>query len=212
MIPRIFDGKTAAIIAGGPSLIGVDWDRFRYANTIAINRAYENLPFARVLWWGDAPFFRRHQERLHDHACHYKGTFSDGYMRDELPLWVTTYRSTGREGFDPDPTCLRNGNNSAYATMNLAVHMGVARIVLFGVDMKYGPNGESHYHGGHGTVHQESTLEANMRPLFAGLVKPLAKRGVEVINASPDSALDIWPRVTVEEGIEFLWRQNPDTC
>lgn len=204
VIPKIFEGRTVAIIAGGPSLKALRWSRLERATTVAINRAHEVLPFASLLWWGDAPFFRPNVDALHAHPCYYKATMRQGYQKGEIPPWVFSYECTGREGFDPDPNCIRSGNNSAYAAMHVVAHQNPARIVLFGVDMQHGPGGETHWHSGHGIVHEEYTLTEKMRPLFAGLVKPLAHRGIEVINASPESALNCWPRCSIDEGVEIV--------
>lgn len=211
-IPRIFEGRTVCIVAGGPSLAGFRWGDLTLANVIAINRAYEVLPFAKMLWWGDASFFRQHKTGLWSHGCYYKATFKHGYGQDEIPEWVTTYRVSGREGFDPDPACMRTGNNSTYAAMHLCAHLGAKRIVLFGVDMKWSGD-RTHWHDGYGTAPIPGMLEDKMRPLFAGLVQPLAERGIEVINASPDSALDLWPRCSLSDGVRFAneesARRNP---
>ncbi len=98
--------------------------------------------------------------------------------------------------------------NSTYAAIHLAAHLGAARIVLLGVDMRYGPAGESHFHGGHGLIHSEATLTELMLPHFEPLVKPLQQRGITVVNASPDSALRCWPRCSIDEGL--AWISEPE--
>ena len=47
---------------------------------------------------------------------------------------IPEFTNTGEEGLELDPTGLRNGQNSAYAAINLAVHMGARTVVLLGVD------------------------------------------------------------------------------
>lgn len=202
MIPPIFASASVYIIAGGPSLADFDFRRLAGRSTIAINRAHEALGSATLLWWSDPNFWRKHREALLAHPAPWKATGALN-RRDlvDYPPEIVTYRFTGIEGFDPDPLCLRTGNNSAYAAMHLAAHLGARRIVLLGVDMQHGPNGETHWHGGHGLLHQERTLTEKMLPLFAGLVAPLAERGIEVMNANPDSALALWPRCTIDEAL-----------
>jgi hypothetical protein len=204
-IPRIFEGQSVAIVAGGPSLRGFDWERLRGVPAIAINRAYEMMPFAPVLWWSDSRFWRQHKAALERHAAIWKATCFTNYLEeDAVPSWVTQYRMTETAGFDPDPRYLRSGNNSAFAAICLAAHLGAARLVLLGVDMRHGPAGETHYHGGHGLPHSEDTLTTFMLPFFETLAAPLAALGIEVINASPDSALTVWPRCSIEEGLQCL--------
>lgn len=204
-IPPIFEGQAVALVAGGPSLRGFDFERLRGFPVIAINRALEVLPFAHVLWWTDASFWRRRRDAIMAHRAIWKATCQTHYHEtDALPESVIQYRFTGHQGFDEDPRCLRSGNNSTYAAMHLLAHQRPARIVLFGVDMQHGPAGETHFHDGHGLPHTESTLTNLMLPYFEGLVAPLAARGIEVINASPQSALRLWPRCSIDEGLACL--------
>lgn len=207
-IPRIFDGETVFVCASGPSLIGFDYSRLAGRNVIAINREHEVIPTAQVLWWSDARYWRGEiegrptRDSLMGHAAPYKATCQMDYRpTDELPPEIIEYRFTGTRGFDPDPRCLRSGNNGAYAATHLAAHLGAKRIVLLGVDMRYGAKGQSHRHTGHGMMHAEATLTTLMLPHFRTLAEPLAERGVEVINASPDSALTIWPRCSIDQGL-----------
>lgn len=203
-IPRIFEGQAVAIVAGGPSLRGFDWEQLRGVPAIAINRAYEVMPFAPVLWWSDVRFWQQHQGGIERHTAIWKATCQVGYQAIELPSWVTQYRFTETGGFDPDPKNLRSGNNSAYAAIHLAAHLGAARQVLLGVDMRHGPAGETHFHDGHGLPHLQENMANYMLPFFDTLAPPLAALEIEVINASEQSALKIWPRCSIEEGLKCL--------
>lgn len=202
MIARIFEGETVFIVAGGPSLRGFDFTRLDGRNVIAINRAFEYLPKAEVLWWSDARFWRHHRDDIVVHSARWKATGNVGYVpSDFLPSWVVQYHFSGHGGFDENPKNLRTGNNSAFASIHLAAHLGAKIIVLLGVDMRHGPTGETHFHEGHGVMHLEETMTNLMIPYFETLVKPLAALGIQVINASPNSALEVWPRVTIDEGL-----------
>ena len=50
--PRVHDGDWSGercfIVGGGPSLRGFDWGRLRGERVIAVNRAFEQLPFADI--------------------------------------------------------------------------------------------------------------------------------------------------------------------
>lgn len=202
MIPPIFAGQPAIIIAGGPSLVGFDWRQLKGLNTIAVNRAYEVVPDAKMLWWTDAAFFRWHREALLAHAAPVKATVDLCYLPGEIPPEVHAYRQTGARGFDPTPGCVRHGNNATYAAMHVAAgDCQAAALILLGVDMKYSADRRSHWHKGHGVEHFEKCFASVMLPFFPFLVSPLAERNVQVVNASPDSALRLWPRCTIQEGL-----------
>lgn len=197
-----FDGAEVFVVAGGPSLRGFDWRRLDGRRVIAINRAYEVLPGAEALWWSDARFFRNHRAGLMAHGAALKATFAYLYEDDELPKGVLRYKLSGQQGFDPDQNALRSGNNSTYAAIHLAAHLGARRIVILGLDMKHGPSGETHWHDGHkGLLNPAHVMESAMLPLFSGLVGPLEQRGIEVVNANPGSALEVWPRIAVDQAL-----------
>lgn len=201
MIPRIFDGQPCIIVAGGPSLWGFDFGRLAGLNVIAINRAYEVVPGAQVLWWSDCTFFLRHRKALEAHRAPYKASARYDYPDSVQAPWVNFYRFTGHLGFDHDPANLRHGNNSAYAAMHLAVHLGAAAQILLGVDMAAPAGKRTHFHDGHGHPLPDETLKQVMLPHFASLAPPLVQMGITVLNASPDSALRVWPRCSIDKGL-----------
>lgn len=207
MIPRIFENQPVLVVAGGPSLIGFDFNRLAGRNVIAINRAYEYLPGATVLWWSDGLFWLRHKEALLAHAAPWKATCQLDYPEMHLPAVIHHYVFSGLQGFDPRPGFLRHGNNSSYAAMHLAAHLGASTLILLGVDMNHGPKtkehpaGQSHFHGGHGHTHFESSLKTLMLPYFKSLAPGLAERRIAVINASEASALRVWPLCSIEQGL-----------
>jgi hypothetical protein len=93
------------------------------------------------------------------------------------------------------------GGNSGFHALNLAVQFGAARIVLVGFDLTLA--GGLHWHGRHPPRLNNPTGKLLMRwadildaqaPLLAGL-------GVEVVNASPISALAAYPKVSLEEAL-----------
>jgi len=203
VIPLIFDAKTVWIIAGGPSLSGLDFTRLTGKPTIAINRAHERLPDATLLWWSDVIFWRRHCDALLAHAAPYKATALHDYPAEDFPPEdvVHRYKFTGCTGFDEDLGQIRHGNNSTYAAMHLAVHLGAKKLVLLGCDMRHTKDGRTHWHDGYPAPAQPETLAQLMLPHFKTLAPALAARGVEVLNASPDSALVVWARCSIEEGL-----------
>jgi hypothetical protein len=96
----------------------------------------------------------------------------------------------GCEGFDDNPENLRTGHNSGYQAVHLAVHAGVNRILLCGMDM----------HGGHWHKEHKLPLRTNSEAFFerclqcfSKLAPELKRRGVEVVNCTPGSKLKCFP-------------------
>lgn len=203
-----FQGHTVFVVGGGASLSGFRWDRLAGRYVCAINRAYEVIPGAQMLYWSDAIFFRPHRDAIMAHGAPLKAALDWGYEKGELPADIVRFRKSetgdGRCGFDPDPSRLFTFNNSAGAALHVLAHMRPSRIVLLGVDMRHGSDGRTHWHSGHNRYVAEETLTNLMLPHFEALRDPMAERGIEVLNAiNPDipSALEVWPKITIEEAM-----------
>lgn len=208
LIPPIFkDSECVYIVGGGPSLKGFDFERLRNKEVVAINKSYEVCPFAKLLWWTDDRFGRIHYEALTSHPAPWKAAGRTKVVRFEYPknAQFHFYRFTGLQGFEDKPWGLRHGNNGGYASLHLAVKLGAKNVILLGYDMKHEANGQTHWHGGHvderGTKipHREKSMITNMVPYFGSLKEELDKRGVQVVNACPDSNITIWPKISLDE-------------
>jgi hypothetical protein len=157
---------------------------------IAINDAFKIFPRADVLYFCDVDWWKKNrlsvQERFLGKVI---------VTMNHVLSGVKTLRETGALGLETDPGGIRHGNNSGYAAINLAYHFGAKRIVLLGYDMRV-PNGKTHWHdrdNGRDAQDFDHVLRNEMLPCFRYLHDPLKAAGVEVINATPNSALTLWP-------------------
>ena len=91
-----------------------------------------------------------------------------------------------------NPNVLHFTRNSPYVSVCLAIHMGVARIGLIGVDLT-----NDHFFGATG-VHPLAGSLNQIDAEYARLRDACAARGVEVVNLSPTSRLTSLPRVSLE--------------
>lgn len=89
--------------------------------------------------------------------------------------------------------------NSGAGALSLAVYYGAERVILLGCDCKYAPDGKRHWHGNH----DKRLGNAVSVPKFYGQYQELARVffRVSIINCSPDSAIDFWPKMTIEEAL-----------
>lgn len=94
------------------------------------------------------------------------------------------------------------GHNSGFHALNLAAQFGARRIVLVGYDASVAHG--VHWHGKHERMGNPvaSTCEKWRRALD-GVAPQLAALGVEVLNASPISALTAYPKCTLEESLAW---------
>jgi hypothetical protein len=100
-------------------------------------------------------------------------------------------------GLAKERNALRTGQNSGYQSLGLGIAAGGTRHVLCGYDMKFRP-GLSHWHGGHhfNRMSDDGSYRHNFTKHFRDMKLPA---GVEVLNASPDSALACYPFVRLED-------------
>lgn len=85
--------------------------------------------------------------------------------------------------------------------MNIAAHlMGFqGRIVLMGADGKAAKD-RSHHHKPHPWPVRPGCWDVQRRDL-AEFAPQLKERGVEVLNASPGSAWNVWPIISHDEAL-----------
>ena len=211
-VPPAWKGETCVILAGGPSLNDVDLSPLWRTRVIAINDSWRQYPLADVFYFCD-PQWWLDQELLNLNSLSRKG-YVTSFEEIKGRFWVSGsepfendariqfLKLTGQTGLETNPTGLRHGSNSGYQAANLAYHFGVKKIILLGYDMRV-VNGRTHWHSERREPAEQFavTLSHSMLPLFETLRAPLQEAGVEVINATPDSALKVWPYVPLEEAL-----------
>lgn len=207
-VPRDWEGETAVLLAGGPSLRGFNAQCLGTGvRVITINDSWRLCPWADAFYFCDEPWWKDQLRRnivATDGRLHFwdlrrgpwiKGgepTISDPHVRI-LPF-------SGQVGLEKNPGMLRHGSNSGYAAINLAYHFGAKKIILLGYDMHV-VGARSNWHEGDRppAAQYQQTLARSMLPLFDTLVAPLKEAGVEVVNATPGTALTCWRLGALEE-------------
>lgn len=195
------DHTEAFIVGGGPSLMRFNWMALNNKFVVAVNRAYEVLPNAQIVYFTDPDFYNDHKAKMYNHAGelvrgHLPGkAFNDPKVR-EIVL-------SGANGLDMRSGFLKHGSNSVYAAINLMVQIGFKKIYLLGVDMKW-QGQKTHWHTGHKRQDPEAVY-TKMITAFKTMVKPLKELKVEVINLNPDSSLEVFPKIPAENILGKCW-------
>ena len=197
---RIWEGETAVVIGSGPSLTKQDREHTKgRARVIALNREWRWTPWADILYVCDGKYFFLQDADGHDALTHFNGhvVTQDYRAVAERPRlkWVEV---SGREGLSTTPGFVRSGRTSAHQAINLACQLGVVRVLLLGIDLKFAPDGRQHHYPEPKMGLKSEALEIMAR-YFPSLVEPLNEFGVEVVNCSPSSALDLFPKARIQE-------------
>lgn len=95
------------------------------------------------------------------------------------------------------------GGNSGFGALNLAVQFGCKRIILVGYDMRLDKG--VHWHGLHPNLHNPNDRNvARWRRVTDEAAITLRTLGVQVLNASPISALTAYEKVPYAEALNQL--------
>lgn len=92
-----------------------------------------------------------------------------------------------------------SGGNSGFQALNLAVQFGAKRILLIGYDMHIG--GGLHWYGPNKWQDANNPNESIFKrwiDAFHGAASPLKSMGIEVINCSMSSAIQCFPKKSIE--------------
>lgn len=187
------------VIASGASAPAAVASLPRRVTTLAVNRGFELAPWADALYAADASFWERYPAalefpRLKCSAMAQKLKPGHGVER------VGIFRvADGRDRPIREPIgTVAGGGNSGFQAVNLAAQFGARRIVLIGFDM-----GGTHWHGDHAAPlrnPRQSTL-AEWRQTMDEAAPVYAEWNVEVLNASPISALTAYRKVSVRDAL-----------
>ena len=206
-MPKIWKDNTAFILGGGPTLATVDFDLIKDRRIIAVNNAYGDpvlnakgktvgyLPrsWVDVCFFGDARWYGWHKRDLFGFpgliiTCRQELYREDGQVR-------ATMRGRS-EGLDPRPDRLAWNRSSGGAAIDLAFHFGVKRIVLLGYDMRR-VDDRANWHEDHPAPHK-NPYDRFLDP-FPAIARDAAEFGLEIINATPNSAIKLFRFMTLEE-------------
>lgn len=193
-------GQTVVILGGGPSLTQAQIEACRgRARVIAINTAYLAAPWADLLYFCDSKWWSWHQARLPFRTFAGIVAALDSELRDKPECASIRFLQNmgAGPGLYDQPDGVFNGRNSGYQAINLAAHARPRRLILLGFDMR-AIDSRTHWHDEHKVKDPISVYTDTMLPNFPTLVAPLAQRGIEIVNATPGSALTCFPMQPLE--------------
>lgn len=175
-------------MGGGPSLKGLNVEALRGRKVIAVNSSFAAAPFADFLFFGDSRWWHLNSGAALKRIASRVVTNSPT-VRDPRVLLMRKTRPP--PGIVDERDSLAMQYTSMQAAMNLAVHLGAARLVLLGLDGQPAPDGATHHHPPHPWPQRSNCWDMQAGSLRT-TVKPLLKRGIDVVNANPGSAYSWW--------------------
>lgn len=199
--PPLWEGATAFILGGGPSLHDVDLSLIKDEKIIGVNESYTFGNFVDFTFIGNNKYYIRHKHKFADYTGHVVCAGGKSYHD---PNVLTVYKSNsvctmqkGRIGMK---------NNSGIGAINLAMQLGVSEIVLLGFDM--GLKNGMNWHNNNITTNilkkqiTERYYEGVRKTMCERVVDIVYRANIDVYNCTPETALDCFPVMSLDEYFE----------
>lgn len=223
MIKKRFEGNTALLIATGPSINDVTYEKIIWAvkrgiYVITINNAYQKFNFTHIHvacndnWWR---YYLGNDPLLKNLTCFKWTRYKD--IAEKYGIYYIN--SIEKTGLSRDPSLVHINNGSGPMAINIATLSGFKKIILLGHDMKFDENYNGrkkevgstprHFFGEYPKEMQhwpsvkiglsEPGVLDGLIEKYQLMIPDLEDLGVEVVNCTPGSALKCFRQSTLEE-------------
>lgn len=202
--------RTIVCIGTGPSLTAeqVDTARAKGFTLYACNNAIQLAPDAALLYAVNLAWWDHYWGDVRDLPCEKWTTNITAAVKYDIN-WI---EERNRHGLSEDPAYIHHGHGSGYSLVSMAYRNGAERIVLLGYDLKYAPdyNGRAkhvgstprHFFGEYPedmqhwpSVRVQGGVHTELLDLYASIH---AQGLVQVVNCTPDSALECFEKVPID--------------
>ncbi|MEY9638731.1 hypothetical protein ABIF66_006985 [Bradyrhizobium japonicum] len=173
-----WDDRPVAVIGGGPSLLDLNYEELRGAHVLAVRTSIFDIP------WADAAFgLDLSQDKLASVQSRvYLAVREDQLQDTEMPSKnVTLLKRLDGQGLSDDPGVIYGGGCSDFGALQICIHKRAKQIVLFGFDYEARWSAWAEH--------------------FRVYVPYLTAHGINVVNASPSSAIGCFQKVALRDGI-----------
>jgi hypothetical protein len=184
-------------------------------HVIGINVSYLIGDWIDMMFFGDAKFYLRYKQSL----AKWPGLKVSCSPSTENVPWIKyLMRDPSRpQGISQRKNCVSWNQNSGASAISLAAHLGAKRIILLGFDMNVDPTGKKHWHNlyksatpppARGNIppkRHKGRVIAKIPPFskhlrgFPEIARNAKAMGIEILNASPDSAITVFPKFSLKE-------------
>lgn len=207
--PPYWSDRPVIIVGSGSSLKGFDFNLLNGLGYIlAVKEAIWDLPFADACFSLHLPWTKRRPAELTELASRItlylavpKG-MSEKQYGSIIPRAIYIDRGNEKHLSD-NPALIHAGGNSGFGALNLAYLKRAKSIYLFGFDFNR--------NGGHYCPERYEEPDShnaryweNWGDNFINTKQQLAKAGISIINASPNSSIKAFPKATIEAALERL--------
>jgi hypothetical protein len=200
------------IIGGGPSLRSFDFDLIKGFRTIGVNDAFLlGAEYCNVCFFGDRMWWDHHIIASRKKIMDYPGAFITNapfLPKNPYPPFVRQTRRENDGWWVDNNLRIAWNRQSGAAAIHLAWLLGATGVILLGYDMGLSKDGRSNWHPNEVSVNKESVYTSFAEGLL-NMKRAMESKGVDmpIVNANPDSKLELWPRMPFKEATEYVAEQ-----
>lgn len=225
-VPKIWNNGDVWILGGGPSIIeqfeipqevvndvitkrqplsaySIFMQPIHKKHVIGINVAYQIGTWIDMVFFGDPGFFEAHKNEL----VNFPNLCVTSVTEIEKFEWLKFVNRDPSKpfGISEHPATISWNKNSGASAISIAVHAGAKRIFLLGFDMQLDTKNTQHWH----SVYNEGGRPKDMGKLpfarhlegFPAIAVDAKRKGIEIINVSPKSAITVFPKMSLKQAL-----------
>lgn len=207
-LPRVFQGQTVFVLGGGPSLNHTKLDLIKKRPVVGCNDAFrlgtwvDWCVFADRRWfgWNEIELAKwPNRERV---VCCVPQLLEK--RNTDWPWLKILRRDEARFGLSVEQDTLCWNRGCGGTAINVAYLLGAARIVLLGFDMRV-VDGSHNWHNYHQKEERARIYQSSMMPFLKPMSDAMKVTGLQIVNATPKSALNIFTHLSLEEVLAMGW-------
>lgn len=226
-IPKIWQDSECFILGGGASIIeqfnipqeivsevragtkplsaySPYMEAIHHKRVIGVNTSFMIGTWIDMLFFGDRGFYLPREKQILNFprpriSCH------EAFLKHPVIKYVAKDNNHSK-GLTTKPDHISWNTNSGTAAINLAMHLGARRIILLGFDMDM-VDGNKHWHNEYKNNHKPPRNRSPKQDVVFGrhlsnfpfVAKDAQRLGLEIINASLNSKIPQFPKVSLKE-------------
>lgn len=225
-IPRVYTGKTAVLLADGPSLGDCDKlieecyvpHEMGWLKMFGCNDTYRRCDFLDHIYAPDIRWIQNAETKFGfpQHYCSpgVRWTACKGRQVPEGWCCVRVVSSKEASGLSTNPWRLNSGGHAGFQLINIAYLMGCDYLILLGYDVK--DHGQHWYGPWHDETWGGHPFEAWIAH-YRGIAQQAQSIGLTIVNATLDTMVpsQVFPRVPFLEALAYArirhTLDSPDT-
>jgi len=207
-LPRMYEGQTVFVIGGGPSIKHMNLKLIKDRPVLGCNDAFrlgdwvDWLVFADMRWWR-WNWEEVAQWKNREQVISLVPQLLDG-RAERWPWLKILRRDESRFGISVEPDTLCWNRGCGGTAINAAYLLGALRVVLLGFDMRM-VDGDHNWHNYHQKQERDKIYQSSMMPFLKPMGDAMKVTGLQIVNATPGSALNLFPMKPLEELLRMGW-------